>query len=477
MLGLGLGIGFLRERGPSVSEILAALGGADFTPLADYSNCWSDSSGTTQATADSVVGKIASKVGSFVATQSTEGYKPILRDKFSYAPVVSATGETWTFTGTPIAGRAGVRMDESGEKYFDHESGATGNNASTPNAVANQITGDACWVMKVYITDFSAAAIFLDKFDSAGNYGSEIRVTALGKPAFAGSSDGTAINTQIADDSIPAQTKIWIRIKRTASTGAVVFETASDGINWTQNGASKTGLTGSLFNSTDALTIGSGYSGATGKFRLYYIAAYANTTGTGTPAFEFYPDRDCTDFPLNPYLDFDGTDDRLETNIAPGSYDAGYLCGGWTQMEAIGGSNGLFGSSASNSAVRGARLLINVVGNFAVNRVSSSAVIGLPTANKISTYAPFLSYCEYTPTSAKSQLNSGTIATNTSPLDYRGSTQVALLGALNNTESGISATSFMQGSMFSQIWLPTIPTDEQQAILRAYVARKAGVTL
>ena len=465
------------ELSGQAGNAIEQLGGADFTPLADYSNCWQMEDGTSPCARDTQVGYIDAGNG-FWGKQATAGYKPFLRDKFSYAPVVSSTtGETWTFTGTPIAGRAGIRIDSEGEKYFDHEIGATGNNASTPNAVANQITGDACWVTKFYVTDFSAAVVLLDKFGSAGNYGSELRITALGKPAFAGSGDGTAINTQIADASIPAATKIWLRIKRTASTGALVFETSPDGITWTQNGTAKTGLTGALFNSTDAVTSGRGYSGATGKFRLYYAAAYANDTGTGTPAFEFYPQRDCTNFPLTPYLDYDGTDDRLETNIAPGMYDEGYLCGGWTQVEALGGLNGLFGSSGSNSVVRGVRQLINAAGQSAISRVSAESVYGLPTANSIAAFTPFITDAEYSATAAKSRINSGPQASVTATLDYRGSTQVALLGCSNNAESVITPVSFTQGYMFCQIWLPSIPTDEQQAILRAYCALKAGVTL
>jgi hypothetical protein len=221
---------------------------------------------------------------------------------------------------------------------------------------------------------------------------------------------------------------------------------------------------------TTAVTLIGGIDAGTAlkvEGKIYYAAAYANDTGTGTPAFEFYPQRDCTDFPMSPYLDFDGTDDRLETNIAPGSYDAGYLCGGWTQMEALGTFNSMFGSSSQN-AVRGIRYSVTIQNTIRISGFNGSTEVSASTNPTITKDAPFVGTAAYTTTSIKARLNSGGEGTYLGANVYTGSAQVALLGCTNNTEtSTVTPAGFMQGSMFSQIWLPSIPTDEQQAILRA----------
>lgn len=178
---------------------------------------------------------------------------------------------------------------------------------------------------------------------------------------------------------------------------------------------------------------------------------------------------------MNPYLDYDGTDDRLETNIAPGSYDKGYLCGGWTLMEAIGSYNAMFGSTNS-IGVRGVRFGIQAAGGVNIARGNGISLASINTST-ITQLIPFIGSAEYSIDRHEVSLNSGTAVADESDNIFNGSTQVALLGMSNNAESGVTAAVPIQGSMFSQIWLPTIPTDEQQAILRAYCASKAGVTL
>ena len=83
-------VGVSPANSDPVPRILTKYGMADFSVASDYSNCWQDEAGTTPAGVDQVVGRIVS--GSYVATQPTAGFKPILRHKFSYAGMVSSVG-------------------------------------------------------------------------------------------------------------------------------------------------------------------------------------------------------------------------------------------------------------------------------------------------------------------------------------------------------------------------------------------------
>jgi hypothetical protein len=474
--------------------ILAVLGGADFTPLSDYSNCWQDSAGTTPCTADTQVGKIASTVGSFVATQATAGFKPFLRDKFSYAPVVSAIGETWTFTGTPIAGRAGLQKQADGSLALRCINTA-GNYASTPDSAATSLTGDQTHIVQLSLDNWTPAATvyFAGKYGADGQRAFYGQVAPSGKVGIVLYPTGGLDAAKILFSSSVSPTvtdggKLALKIVCDLSDGTnsvVTFSTCTDfntdtrAGTWTQLGTPVTStIISAVHDSTAVLCVGAAASTLTMPGKIYYYAAYANLTGEGTPNYEFYPQRDSVNFPMNPFLDYDGSDDRLETNIAPGSYDAGYLCGGWTQMEALLSTNGFVGSS-STSTVRGFRSGITATGLVFIGRHSGSAIDTKFTSGAITQFTPFVASASYSPTQETVQLNSGSATSSAVSVDYRGSSQNMLLGACPNTENvtPVTATDFMQGYQFSQIWLPSIPTAEQKAILRAYCASKAGVTL
>jgi hypothetical protein len=477
------------------ADILTKLGGADFTPLADYSNCWQMADGTSPCTADTQVGKIASTVGSWVATQDTAGYKPFLRDKFSYAPVVSAIGETWTFTGTPIAGRAGIRINASGEKYFASINTA-GNFASTQDSAATSLTGDQTHIFCIAPDswDNDVTQYFAGKYGAAGQRAFAFWINSSSRIVFATySADGTTEiqhSTTVNSTSIfTERQKVYIRTILDVDNGAsghdvdFAYSTNYDPVTkigtWVAIGTKVTTAgTAEIKDVTASVLLGAlSTSFATNLVgKIYYYAAYANDTGEGPPAWEFNPQRDSVNFPANPYLDYDGTDDRLETNIAPGSYGAGYLCGGWTQMEVLGVQNAMFGSSNA-SAVRGVLNTVGTTGLTRLARFTGTTSSAAQSSVAVTPSVPFVADADYVVASAKSRLNGVAEGTDAASRDYRGSTQVALLGASNNAESGITAVAFFQGYMFSQIWLPSIPTAEQQAILRAYCASKAGVTL
>lgn len=410
----------------------------------------------------------------YIWWQATTGYKPFLRKDYGYGAFTSQTGETWTTTRTVIADAAGIRRDANG-LYLRRQEGIDGNYISTPHAVANQITGDLTLVARVRPVDFAQNNAIIDK-GVAGDLAYQLYTNLSGSPVLRVSYDGTAYETITSSGaSLTAGELIYLRARRTASSGAVVFETSPDGSTWSQHGTTQASTPGSLFASTDMVTLGLGSISSTGKLSLYYAAGYANDTGTGTPAFEFHPTRDAQAICYGNYwLEFDGTNDRLETDIAPGSATSGYICTGWAQTEAIADTNALFGSTNS-ATVHGMRLNVGIDGSVKLFRADGAVSATASVLGAITQNVPFVAGAIFDDSETTVTLNSESVL-QTTDRAWTGTSQIALVGASNNVESGISATVFANGAMFGMVYAPSIPTAEQRAVFHTYMKQLAGVT-
>jgi hypothetical protein len=427
-------------------------------------------------------------------TQTTAGKKPWLRKDFSYKPMVSGTtGETWTFTGTPIAGRAGLQKQTDGSLAL-RCSGTVGNYASTPDSVANSLTGDQTFIVELALDDWTTGTTqyFTGKYGADGQRAFWVAITAAGAIVIYLYPTGGLEATKIAYTSSVAVSaengvKIAIKISCDLSDGVnsvVTFSTCTDFNkttrtgSWVQLGTPITGaIIPAIHDSTAALFVGAISSAFVMAGKVYYAAAFPNLDASGTPAWKFYPNRDGS-VPSNYYLDFDGSDDNLETDITPGLYDAGYVSGSWTQMETLGSGNIVFGSSGSDTR-RGVRIGASVAGYGQLVRYVATTNTAQTTANAIAAYVPFVVSGNYTVTSADVKLDSGGAVNSVASRDYRGSSQFAMLGAGNNSETIATptATQPMQGYMFCQVWSPVIPTADQQATIERYLAQLGQVTL
>jgi hypothetical protein len=145
-------------------------------------------------------------------------------------------------------------------------SGIAGNNASSPDSAALDITGDIDIKAKLTLANWAPGSgqTVVAKFASIGQRSFAFFVLTAGALRFQFSSDGTnntAIDSTVATGLASGTTK-WVRATMDADDGAgnkvVKFYLSDDGAIWTQLGTtSTTAGVASIFNSTSPLEVGS----------------------------------------------------------------------------------------------------------------------------------------------------------------------------------------------------------------------------
>lgn len=172
--------------------------------------------------------------------------------------------------------------------------GVAGNYASTPDSAANSVTGDLDLRVKVALDDWTPATLdaLISKWDdTAANQRSYIlymRVTGFMELDF--SSDGTAATGVQSTAAVPATdgAVIWVRVTLDGDDGGgnkvVKFYTSTDGVSWTQLGATNTSAgTTTIFDGTAALEVGAYNPGGTSlvaKGKFYRAQVYNGIGGT-----------------------------------------------------------------------------------------------------------------------------------------------------------------------------------------------------
>jgi hypothetical protein len=170
--------------------------------------------------------------------------------------------------------------------------GVAGTYVSTPDSVANSITGDIDIRVKAALADWTPAdANFLiSKTDSAVIYSYGLAVQPTGTMSLVWSGDGSTLKvatSSVAVSVTDGATK-WVRVTLDVDNGAagqdVYFYTSDDGVSWTQLGTKQTVATvGAIFNGTQPVRIGAVYSGGatyplSGK--IYQAQIYNGINGT-----------------------------------------------------------------------------------------------------------------------------------------------------------------------------------------------------
>jgi len=166
--------------------------------------------------------------------------------------------------------------------------GVAGTYVSTPNAAANQITGDIDIRVKAALADWTPVndEAFVAKWGGAGNRAYQFRLDGtVNLLRLIISTDGTA-------QSIPAvataaltvsdgQT-LWCRVTRNSATGDTTFYTSSDGAAWTQLGAVVATAAGASFASTAIVECGTADLGALRNLngKIYQAQIYNGINGT-----------------------------------------------------------------------------------------------------------------------------------------------------------------------------------------------------
>jgi hypothetical protein len=188
-----------------------------------------------------------------------------------------------------------LALVHSGVNYY-WGSGVASNFMSTPNAVANQITGDIEIIAKINTTSFSAdQAIFTKASTSGTTFGYNLFVNASGGLSFAynpmgavGSRITSASTASLASAGYAINTTFWIKANRNSTTGDIMFYTSSDGVTYIQLGTTISTSPANMYNSTESLIVGA-WNGILHLFQgQIYRATISNSIG-GAPVVDFNP--------------------------------------------------------------------------------------------------------------------------------------------------------------------------------------------
>lgn len=187
--------------------------------------------------------------------------------------------------GTGAAQPLLLRWDRRVGNYFFPGGTSMGNGASTPNAVANQISGDLHIWAKVSTT--ATGGVIMGKNVGGGNNSFYFTAQA-GALTITLSFDGATTTTYTSTVStIPANTDIFVRVFRNGTTGDITFYTSPDGTTWTQFGAIVAGATSAIHVATAVLEVGSRNGQQAQQFdgKIYSANLAPNATFTPTVAF------------------------------------------------------------------------------------------------------------------------------------------------------------------------------------------------
>jgi hypothetical protein len=210
------------------------------------------------------------------------------------AQTVFAINSTADVTQATAASQP-LLLAHSGVNYL-YNSGVADNYCSTPNSVANQITGS--FDISVYASALDWAqdyGMLQSKYATSLN-GNYYFCTRSGKRLEYGFSNGviaptslTTINTPFANN-----TGGWLKVSHNTATGNVSFfysndlpNTSYNSINWTLL-ESIASVIGARNNFNTTVEIGSNASGQNNLLGKVYRATISNTIG-GTPVVDFNP--------------------------------------------------------------------------------------------------------------------------------------------------------------------------------------------
>ena len=181
---------------------------------------------------------------------------------------------------------------------YGYNFAASGDYFSTPDSVANSITGDISFVVDCALDDWTPATTntLLSKDGVSAttrSYAFNIQPTT-GYPRLNFSTDGTTIISVTADaaPTVADGGRIIVGVQREASTGQVKFYTTTDRVTWTQLGTTQTGATGAIYDSTTQVHFGSLTSTSlslAGKIYDSEIYSGLYFTGSATLKVDFDP--------------------------------------------------------------------------------------------------------------------------------------------------------------------------------------------
>lgn len=210
-----------------------------------------------------------------------------------YAKFSSITCGENLYHGAGVDGVAYYDTDLSGNPLptsytYDAVSlnGVAGTYVSTPNATANQITGDLQIIAKIQATSYAAADQVILARDGAGPayFVHLSRTATLSKSLtfIVWQSTVAKVATSSAALTTADGSVIWVKITLSVSTGKVNFYTSTDGVTYSILGAEQSITAAATDAGTANLAIGSSNGGGSGNFggKIYQAQIYNGIDGT-----------------------------------------------------------------------------------------------------------------------------------------------------------------------------------------------------
>lgn len=172
-------------------------------------------------------------------------------------------------------------------------SGVASNFVSTPDATANRITGDIEIIANFKLDSVSVDSAIIAKDNTGSRFYNLIYIGAgvdSGKIAFGRNIGGTfAYSISSVISGFTTSNIYWLKVNRSASTGDVKFFTSTDGITYTQLGATITSTAGVLTTGAMKVNVGSLSNDTANIIQgKIYRATISNSIG-GAPVVDFNP--------------------------------------------------------------------------------------------------------------------------------------------------------------------------------------------
>jgi hypothetical protein len=206
----------------------------------------------------------------------------------------SCSGSSGDVVQTTAASQPLLLVHEGANYWFGPN--VNFNNCSTPNAAANQITGDLDIIAYLKHTSNGTLNAICSKNDNSNNRGYSLVFEANTLTLYYGTN---SLNVASATSIVASGSKLWVRCTRNSSTGDIKFYTSNNpvttaisSISWTQLGATVSGITGALNSSSlNGLFIGSYVSSGSGESQeQIYRVTLSNSIG-GAPVVDFNPNQ------------------------------------------------------------------------------------------------------------------------------------------------------------------------------------------
>jgi hypothetical protein len=221
----------------------------------------------------------------------------------------------------------------SGANYW-WGSGASNNYVSTPNAAANQITGDIDIIANIQYVNNGATQFIVSKTQTAlTNHGYDFAIQNTNNLYYQQSRAGT-FNSTSSSVGIGASYTGWVRMTRVSSTGVVTFFTGTDGINWTQLGTTFTLFTGALNNPTASVNIGSYFNTNNVYQNRLFRVTISNSIG-GAPVVDFNPSQYNAANSQTQWVSTSGETWTINVGTASGGYKGAVITRATMQSDGI----------------------------------------------------------------------------------------------------------------------------------------------